>query len=166
MVPRILRGEIQENEMAVKKGAGGRPSKYNKDYAKLAYNYCLLGATDEDLAGYFEVTVSTLNLWKKRHKEFSESLKKGKEIADATIAESLFHRAKGYTHEEEKIFCDKGDIVRAETMKHYPPDTTAGIFWLKNRQSNRWRDRKDHEHSGKDGGPLVLKIDSNLASVL
>ena len=78
-----------------------------------------------------------------RIREFSESIKKGKEIADAEIASSLFHRAKGYSHPEDKIFNNQGVELVVPTIKHYPPDTTAAIFWLKNRQKDNWRDKQE-----------------------
>jgi len=132
----------------------GRPSKYKKEYAEQAYKLCLLGATDKELADFFGVTESTLNLWKKEHPEFSESLKNGKEVADANVADRLYKRAMGYEHPEDKIFQYEGEPVIVPTIKHYPPDTTAAIFWLKNRQRGKWRDKQDHEVFGKDGGPI------------
>lgn len=127
------------------KNKGGRPSRYQAEFAEQAYKLCLLGATDKKMADFFGVSEQTLNTWKKRHKEFLESLKKGKEIADSEIASSLFHRAKGYEHEEVKVFQSEGGIIQSDPItKHYPPDTTAAIFWLKNRQPNIWRDRKEN----------------------
>lgn len=136
----------------------GRPPKYKQDYAKQAYKLCLLGATDKDLADFFDVKEQTINAWKKDHKEFSESLKAGKNQADANVADRLYQRALGYSHPEEKIFNNNGEIVRTETVKHYPPDPTSMIFWLKNRQKDRWRDKQDHEHTGKDGEPLNIQV--------
>ena len=75
------------------KSNAGQPTKYKKEFAEQAYKYCLLGADDKKLAFLFEVSEATINNWKKAHKEFFESIKKGKEIADAEIASSLFHRA-------------------------------------------------------------------------
>ena len=134
-----------------------RPSKYKKEFAEQARKLCLLGATDKSLAEFFEVTESTINKWKVDHKEFSESIKKGKEIADAEVASKLFHRATGYEHPEDDIRSVNGEIVITPTVKHYAPDTTAAIFWLKNRQKDQWRDKQDHEHTGKDGGPIETK---------
>lgn len=124
---------------------GGRPSRYRKEYAEQALNYCLLGATDQDLALFFNVRESTINNWKKRHPEFVESLKKGKDLADAKVARSLYHRATGYEHPETKVFNNDGVIVTHNMIKHYPPDTTAAIFWLKNRQPDLWRDVQQQE---------------------
>ena len=123
--------------------AGGRPSKYQDDYPEKAYKLCLLGATDKQVADFFGVSESTLNKWKIDHEEFSESLKEGKLYADSVIAESLFNRAKGYSHPDVHISNYQGEIKVTEITKHYPPDTTAAIFWLKNRQKEEWRDRKE-----------------------
>ncbi|AUR97437.1 hypothetical protein NVP1239O_01, partial [Vibrio phage 1.239.O._10N.261.52.F6] len=129
----------------------GRPTKYKEEFAKQAEKICLLGATDDFLADYFEVDVSTINKWKLAHKEFYESIKRGKSDADLKVAESLYGRAVGYSHPEEKIFNNQGEIVRADTVKHYAPDPTAAIFWLKNRQPKQWRDKQDIDHSSSDG---------------
>jgi hypothetical protein len=135
----------------------GRPTKYREEYAEQCYKLCLLGATDEDLAGFFEVTVSTVNLWAVKHEAFSDARKSGKEAADANVADRLYQRATGYTHPEEKIFQYEGEPVRVDTLKHYPPDTAAAIYWLNNRQRGRWSNRHLHEHSGPDGGPIETR---------
>jgi len=136
--------------------AGGRPSKYKDEYAEKAYKLCLLSATDKDIADFFEVTLSTLNLWKKEHIEFSDSLKAGKEDADAVIASKLYHRAKGYDHKEIITASYQGKITDTmEVVKHYPPDTTAAIFWLKNRQPAKWRDRQELDVNGSVANPLT-----------
>lgn len=137
-----------------KPAAVGRPSKYKPDYAEQAIKLCMLGMTDAEMASFFEVSESTLNLWKEVHPEFSESIKKGKEAADADVASRLYHRAMGYDHPEDDIRVVSGEIVITQTIKHYPPDTTAGIFWLKNRQRDKWRDKVETEVTGKDGGPI------------
>ena len=112
-----------------------------------------MGATDEEIADFFEVSVATINNWKKEHPEFLESIKKGKLLADANVANRLYERAMGYEHEEEKIFQFNGSIMRVDTVRHYPPDTTAAIFWLKNRQSKKWRDK--HEVDANLSIPVV-----------
>ena len=121
----------------------GRPTKYKEEYAKQAEKICILGATDEFLAGYFEVAVSTLQKWKLDHPDFSDAIKRGKDEADLKVAESLYGRAVGYTHKEEKVFNNQGEIVTHVVDKHYAPDPTALIFWLKNRQPKVWRDKQE-----------------------
>lgn len=128
----------------------GRPSVYKAEYAKQAYKLCLLGATDKKMADFFEVDERTINRWKESQVEFCQSIKKGKDLADAEIASSLFHRAKGYSCKDTKFATHEGKITDAkEFTKNYPPDTTAQIFWLKNRQKENWRDKQDMEVSGQ-----------------
>lgn len=132
---------------------------YREEYNEQAYKLCLLGAIDRELADFFGVSEVTLNAWKKEFPSFLKSLKDGKESADAHIAKSLYHRALGYEHPEDDIkVCDK-EIVITPTTKHYPPDTTAAIFWLKNRQPGKWRDKQEVEHSGLPVPPATLQIE-------
>jgi len=122
-----------------------RPTRYRKEFAELAYNYCLLGSTDAQLGVFFSVTEQTINNWKKAHPEFFESIKKAKYQADAQVAQSLFHRANGYEHADTHISNYQGKITVTDTVKHYAPDPTSAIFWLKNRQPEIWRDKKEVE---------------------
>ena len=86
------------------KHAGGRPTKYKPEYNVLAYRYCLLGATDVDLAEFFGITEKTVIGWRKDYPEFLQAVLDGKVIADAKVAESFYKRAIGYEHPEDKIF--------------------------------------------------------------
>ena len=129
---------------------GGRPTDYRAEYEEQAFKLCLLGATDAEMADFFDVSEQTINAWKKAQPKFLESLKRGKSHADTEVANSLYHRALGYAHEAVKIFCDKdGNITEAPYLERYPPETTAAIFWLKNRQSANWRDRKELDVTSK-----------------
>lgn len=145
--------------------ATGRPSKYQPEVVEQAYKLCLLGATDKEMADFFGVAESTFNLWKKEHPEFSESLKRGKMLADANVADRLYQRAMGYEHDdiELKVVSLGGnmgsEVQQCEVRKYYPPDTTAAIFWLKNRKPAEWRDKREHELTGKDGGPIRIVDD-------
>jgi hypothetical protein len=121
----------------------GRPSRYQVEYEQLGYNYCLLGATDGEMAEFFGVSEQTLNAWKKAHPEFLESLKRGKAAADATVAERLYQRACGYSHPAVKFFQHEGVVTQQEYIEHYPPDTGACVFFLKNRQPAKWRDKPE-----------------------
>lgn len=121
----------------------GRPSKYKEEYAEQARKLCLLGATDAKLADFFEVDEATINRWKHDFPEFCKSLKAGKMQADAEIAESLFNRARGYVAPDIDIKMYEGQIIETPYMKHYPPDATSMIFWLKNRQPDLWREKRE-----------------------
>ncbi|AOF18139.1 terminase [Yersinia enterocolitica] len=133
-----------------------RPTKYQKAYAEQARKLCLLGYTDKELADFFEVNEATINRWKKDHKEFCESIKKGKDISDGNVVDSLYQRAMGFVAPDIDIRVIDDKIVKTEITKHYPPDTAAAIFWLKNRQKKTWRDKIDHGIEGADGGPVQV----------
>lgn len=137
--------------------AGGRPSKYKQEYADQAAKLCALGATDAQLADFFEVAISTIYQWKIANPEFSDALKASKEAADDAVERSLFARALGYEHDEVDIRVVDHQIVKTPIKKIYPPDTTAAIFWLKNRRPEKWREMKAIEVSGAEGGPLQVQ---------
>lgn len=119
----------------------GRPTLYREEYAEQAYKLCLLGMTDEELAESFQVDERTINNWKIEHPGFIQSLIRGKNIADADVAESLYKRAVGYSHPDVHVSNFQGAITITDLTKHYPPDTGAGKLWLTNRQPKRWKDR-------------------------
>lgn len=129
----------------------GRPSKYKPEYIEQAKNYASLGATDEQMAQFFGVALSTLYLWKVQHPEFSDALKLSKDEYDERIEISLAERALGYSHPEDKIFFKDDKVKIVPTTKHYPPDVTACIFWLKNRKSDEWRDVKEQHNTHEVG---------------
>lgn len=139
-----------------------RPTRYKAEYAEQALKLCRLGATDAELADFFGIAESTLNNWKNAHEAFMESIKTGKMLSDAEVADKLYHRATGYEHPEDDIRVVNGEIVITPTIKRYPPDTGAAIFWLKNRQSKKWRDKQEPDSAG-DGmqkalGDLIAKL--------
>lgn len=104
------------------------------------------GLTDEQIAKNMGVRTSTLYDWKKKYSEISESLKKGKEVVDRAVENALLKRALGYSYTETtKELVGTKMIVTKEVVKEVQPDTTAQIFWLKNRRPDIWRDRKDLE---------------------
>lgn len=136
----------------------GRPTDYREEYNEQVEKLCKLGATDKEIADFFEVTEQTINNWKTDYPAFFESIKKGKTLADANVADRLYQRAMGYTHDAVKIFPDGGkDEGGNKTplivpyQEHYPPDTVAAIFWLKNRQKDKWRDKQEHDIRTPDG---------------
>lgn len=130
---------------------GGRPTRYKAEFAEQAYKLCLLGATDAEMADFFGVSEQTINAWKKAHKEFLESITRGKLLADAEVAEKLFQRAKGYEHKAVKIFNNQGEEMQVEYIERYPPDTQAASLWLRNRQPAKWRDKQEVDHKSSDG---------------
>ena len=126
----------------------GRPTDYNPDLDKKARKYSLLGLTNDGIAEKLGIATSTFELWMATHESFSGAVKAGREDADSEIVASLYHRAKGYSHPEDKVFISDGQPIIVPTVKHYPPDTAAAFIWLKNRRPKDWRDRHETEASG------------------
>ena len=125
-------------------------TKYKPEYPDQAFTACSqLYATHADLAALFGVSVMTIHNWIKKHEEFGEAVKTGKDIADENVERSLYHRAVGYEMEEEKVFCNsEGLVTKASIIKRFAPNVTAAIFWLKNRQRDRWADVNRVKHEG------------------
>jgi hypothetical protein len=146
------------------KDLDGRPTLYKKEYDEQVYKLCLLGATDADIANFFDICEATVNNWKIKHKSFLESIKRGKEIADMDVAQSLHKRATGYEQEIIKVFQYQGEPVVIPVIEKIAPDTGAAMAWLKNRQPRYWRDKQDIEHSGSvDLNTKTTLIDKYLS---
>lgn len=117
-----------------------RPRKFNEQLRDTMLKLYAEGKTDAQVAKIIGVSRATIFNWKGRDPELLDTIKESKSIADDLVEASLFARATGYKHKEEKIFTTiGGNIIRVPVMKHYPPDVTAGIFWLTNRQPDRWK---------------------------
>lgn len=128
--------------------AGGRPTKYELTDKRLVYWMARNGLTEVEIAKELGISKATLNNWKKKYPEFLDSIKKGRLEPDDIVEASLFQKATGYSCKDTKIFCNDGEIIEREYEKFYPPDTTACIFWLKNRRPEKWRDRHQQEVTG------------------
>ena len=127
----------------------GRPTDFKSEFIEQAQKLAFLGATEIQLADFFDVNESTIWRWKQTYPDFCNAIKVGKEIADQNVERSLYRKAMGYEFESEKIFCQDGAIVRASTREFVPPSDTAMIFWLKNRKPNDWRDKTDVNLTGE-----------------
>ena len=141
-----------KNPVGRPKGMTGLGSKYKPEFAKQAHFLCSRGATDDILADAFSVNVSTIRDWQSSYEDFGNAVRQGKaEIFDPLVERALAQRALGYSVDVVEIKYVGKEAMRREDIvrKHYPPDTTACIFWLKNRQPGKWRDVYDHNHSGE-----------------
>lgn len=148
----------------------GRPTVFKTEYIEQAGVLCTeFGADDNGLAKFFKVTVGTIKNWKKEYPEFLSAIKEGKDDYDSKGVEgNLLRRANGYDYEEVQTEVRK-DSSGAEVQKavvkkvkrHVPPDVVAMIFWLKNRQPGRWRDKQEIENSikVKEVPELVINIE-------
>lgn len=148
--------EVEQEEA----GQPGRPTLYKPEYAEQARKLCQIGATDQEMADFFNVDVRSIYRWKNEHDGFCQALKAGKEIADERVERSLYQKAIGYEQDEVKIFmpANAEAPVYAPFRAKIAPDTTAAIFWLKNRRSQEWRDKTATELSGPGGEPLFKEL--------
>ncbi|GAA4108761.1 hypothetical protein ACFFTN_01370 [Aminobacter aganoensis] len=129
----------------------GRPSGYMPEYAEQAAKLCLLGATDDEMADFFGIHRATLYRWKLDHEDFCDAIKSAKAHADERVERSLYQKATGYEVTEEqaikiKVAQHEEEVEVVQVRKHIPADTTAAIFWLKNRRKDDWRDKTEVEH--------------------
>lgn len=103
------------------------------------------GLTNEQIAKNIGINPDTLYTWMKKYSEIAESLKKGKEVVDRQVENALLKSALGY-HYREQTVTNKGDVVEVE--KYEKPNTTAQIFWLKNRKPEEWREKQEVQQTG------------------
>lgn len=151
----------------------GRKTLYKESYANEAYKLCLLGATDKDLADFFDVCEATINNWKLEFPEFVESIRRGKKVADMQIAESLFNSAQDRTIKETQAikvkniyYNEKGKRIEEEKIeivaieKGVPANDRSIQFWLRNRSPKNWKSDRDNED--EDGNSNLKKINVTL----
>lgn len=134
----------------------GRPTAYKAEYAKQAEKLCALGATDQDLAEFFDVSIRTIYRWKVTHKPFWQALSTAKAGYDDSVERALALRAVGYSHPDTDIRVIDGQIVKTEIIKHYPPDTKAALAWLYNRRPEKWHPQPTAEQSTDE--EIVIKV--------
>ena len=122
---------------------GGRPSSFKPEYVAQTEKLCALGATDIELADFFNVDPVTIWRWKYQFPEFRKAISTAKEAADDRVERSLYNRALGYQRKAVKIFmpANAGEPVYAPYTEEVPADPASMIFWLKNRRREYWRDR-------------------------
>lgn len=144
----------------VEKRKPGRPTSYRAEFCAAIQESAEIageGATNEVIAKALGVDRATVVRWVEQHEEFAAAVAAVKQIADDRMEASLFRRGIGYKHDAVKIFMPAGAAqpVYAPYTEHYPPETPAASLWLRNRRPAAWRDKV--EHTGADGGPLVIQ---------
>jgi len=148
------------------KAPKGRPTLFKQEYIEQAYLLCKQGLTDKQIAEFFNIAESTLNDWKRAHKDFLESITRGKDEFDTSNVENaLLKRAIGYEYDEDFVERQSNGVTKVRKLKKkMPPDVLAQMFWLKNRNSKRWKDKQEIEHSGEiKSGVLMVPagVDKN-----
>lgn len=118
----------------------GRPTSFAPGMCEQAHNYCLLGATNDELAEFFAVCPRTIDNWIAKHDDFAAAVKSGRVAADARVARGLYARAVGYERKVEREVIIGGELKSLTSTVHYPPNVQACVFWLRNRRPKTWRD--------------------------
>lgn len=141
----------------------GRPTKFDPKMMGAIEAMLKLGATDQQVADMLGVTEATFNNWKKENENFFLSVKSAKEEADAKVEAALYKMATGFDYKAKKpmVVGDGGGEAHVEIVEYEEtvlPNTTSMIFWLKNRQPAKWRDKQEMEHSGGIGVTIVDDI--------
>lgn len=153
----------------------GRPTKFKPEYVRQAIKLCKLGATDAEMANFFDVNVVTFYRWTCLYPDFRSALKTPKESADDRVERSLYQRANGFWVDTEKLFVlnDKefdgdGRLIRVTqrvhhepTREYYPAEVGAIAWWQKNRQPEKWRDRHEVEGSIRNEHVFTFNIFEN-----
>lgn len=131
---------------------GGRKSAFKPEYVPIVQRLCEGGAIDTEVATILGIHRTTLWRWCVEHPELGEVMQVSKEPANRRAFLAHMRKVCGYEYEEELVHYDsqRGKFVRTKVTKHVPPETSAFVWFSKNRMG--WRDR--HEHTGKDGGPI------------
>ena len=114
------------------------------------------GLIDEQIAQNMGISYSTFREWKKKFSALSAVLKKSKDVVDRQVENALFKSAIGFEYEEETV-TNAGDVVAVR--KYSKPNTTAQIFWLKNRKRNQWTDKSEVDVTGA----VVFMNEDNIA---
>lgn len=139
-----------------KKSNAGRKSKYHEDFPLLAQDFARRGMIDKEICKKLGISQESFYLYLRKYPEFSEALKEGKKPVDVEVENALLKRALGFSYEEvhaEFRPQDKDDvkakpIVVKKITKMVVPDTTACIFWEKNRRPGLWKDKHNLDVSG------------------
>lgn len=139
-----------------------RPSKYEthvRDKLPAVQGWARNGLTNEQIAKNLGISIDRLYVYKNEHKEFTEALKKGREVVDFEVENALLKRALGYDYEEVKVEkSDKDGVKVIKTVKHIPPDVGAAAFWLKNRKPTDWRDKREIGAEIDGDGSITFNI--------
>lgn len=131
------------------------------------------GLTDEQIASNMGIAYSTFRTWRDKYPALSAALKKGKEVVDRQVEKALLKRALGYSYKEttRELVTDKETgvselIVTKIVEKEVVPDTTAQIYWLKNRKPEEWRDKRAVDDNGANKAEHLIQNMQTIADIL
>lgn len=125
-------------------GKRGRKSPFNEKIQATIIRLVEAGKTEEEIAEIIGVCKTTLTNWKGKHQDLLFAVREARQAADSLVESALFGRAVGCKVPETKVIVTKlGDVIREDVDRYYPPDTQAAMFWLRNRQPERWKEKTE-----------------------
>ena len=142
----------------------GRPQKltFDEQILTVIRNLTKKGKTQDEISEILGISRTTFYRYKQISEEFSDAINSNRDIADDMVERALFEAATGYVAPETKVFMTKGgDIVTHDMEKHYPPDTKAAQFWLRNRRAKNWVDKVDVNQTSE----IKIEIDKDDAEL-
>lgn len=150
----------------------GVPSIYNpKVYDSIVKMLAGLGRTQKEMSKELNISLTTFVTWRKVNPSFNAAVIEGKRFSDEEVEISLYQRAIGYSHPDIHITSYQGVVTQTKIMKYYPPETTACIFWLKNRDKENWKDKQtvsfaldDSDFVKETPAQIAEKMDNLTAS--
>lgn len=159
-----------KKKIVKKKGKQGAPTKLNADKKKFLLFLYKEGKTDSQAAKIVGIAESTINNWKRENPKFLESIRESKKTVDEEVEAALLENALGFTYTETKALSvsmgqglgSEVEIVNHEQFK--TGDTRAQMYWLQNRNPERWKNTKAVEVSGKEGKPI--EVEHSMATFL
>ena len=138
-----------------------------KDKLILIEGWARDGLTDEQIANNLGIGKNTFYEYKKKYQDFSDALKRGKEIVDYEVENALLKSALGHTEKYKTQIVNKdGDIIEYEETVYIPPKQTAQIFWLKNRRPDKWRDKIEVDNDNKQTLDKLDEVLKNIGGVV
>jgi hypothetical protein len=138
----------------------GRPALHRPEYDAQAHEFCLLGATNAELADVLAVSPRTIDSWIANIPGFAKAVRDGRAIADGRVARSLYERAVGFRLTVERTVLHRGEERKLTNTVQYPPDTQACIFWLRNRRRDLWGNQRPTNDSAESGYDMVAELDA------
>lgn len=128
---------------------GGRPTLFEKEMLPKVTKLAKIGATDREIADFIGISPDAFYDWLANKPKFSHAINKGKSALNQRVKRSLYHRAVGYTYDEEKAFSFQGGVTKTTIKSHVAPDVNAAIFWLKNKLPDEFQDKIQTELTGE-----------------
>lgn len=138
-----------------------KSARYSKRMCDQAQRLAKLGATDEEIAEFLKVNIRQFYRYRNAYPEFAAALAVGKDEADNRVERRLYERCLGFEVKREKVFVHDGEVIRTTIKEEVLPDTTAMIFWLKNRRPDEWRETR-HLVGGNSGNTTNVQVSARV----